>query len=297
MNSSILSGHSRSSIAIFPNHLLLRLRASATTFYLLPLIAIVYIHSMAYNSMVDSRRRVIFGRPWRNMDYDPINVDTKMAKQNILRLFHQKEPAPELFAIPNEYVEKNPKHTSFVKLGVCYILSAPEPDNFRREFGISYVLESLFTYLRIILEEANPITKDQGNFISRLRQQLEELVASPNFIFLSCEALFTKFMDIFVPKDSPTREEVMSSLSLPVASPWPSRKRVGKYLNRSFENRCYTQEIIDREWSGCFIRHVNECLSFNYDGIIPYSIGERTIVEERCEHCGNLLTESGLAVY
>jgi hypothetical protein len=104
------------------------------------------------------------------MDYDLINMDTKMAKQNILRLFYQKEPASELFAIPNEYVKKNPKHTSFVKLGVCYILLAPEPDNFRREFGIPYVLESLFTYLRIVLEEANPITKDQENFISRLRQ-------------------------------------------------------------------------------------------------------------------------------
>jgi hypothetical protein len=203
-----------------------------------------------------------------------VRVDSDTAKKNILRLFFQAGSRPEPFSRQYKHAKDDPETRLSVKLGVCWKLSASSPETYERIYALPQALDSLCMCLHDVIKGENPTTKFQENYTSQLKRQINAIAALPDFITLTSEALYRKFLDIFIPEGSSAREEMLGPLS-PISSCY-SREEAGVHLNRSFaeSGSCYADEY------GCSDRHrdagwlITECLNFRHNEMHPYWIGK-----------------------
>lgn len=68
-----------------------------------------------------------------------------------------------------------------VKLNMCLKLSASPPKTDQRTGGLRQALDSLCTCLHEVFEERGPMTEDQRDFTSLMRDRLSGVVDLPNF--------------------------------------------------------------------------------------------------------------------
>jgi hypothetical protein len=195
-----------------------------------------------------------------------VRVDSETAKESILRLFSQKGSAIEPFARSYDSANDPPEYRSSVKLGVCWKLLASPPKAYQRTHALPHTLDSPYWCLRDVFGAENPITTEQEDLLSRIGRQLDEIKALPDFATLTLEALNGKLLHVFVPEDSPTREELVDSVS--AMSPCLTREEVGVYLRQLLHGGLLCRRQAFRLVSRCWLAdyRVFELLSYPYWG-------------------------------
>jgi hypothetical protein len=191
-----------------------------------------------------------------DLHFHGVLVESDAADDNITRLFFQRECLAGIFADLHEKAEDLRIGTN-VKLGVCWVLSASSPNTIQRAGALPQALDSLCACLDDAFNEWGRVTEDQRESKNRLQRQLDDIVGSQDFLTLTSEALYEKFADVFLPKHSLTRQEVLDYLP---PNFWrPARDEVFRHLDR-----CYGEEYTDWDLSRDTGWLLTKCLDFPY---------------------------------
>lgn len=194
--------------------------------------------------------------PAFRLSFPQVQIESPEAEDNILRLCFQKEYAAGIFADLRDDAEDIRIRTN-VKLGVCFFLSASSPNTPQRFGALPGALNSLCTCLDdTFRKRAHPVTKAHKEFTSQLRRQLRDVVELPDFRTLRCDILYEKFADIFAPKNSLTKREVLDCFQ---PSFWrPNQRAAYVHLNRSYGDQ-FGDQILSEDTG----RLITECLAFS----------------------------------
>jgi hypothetical protein len=195
-----------------------------------------------------------------------VQIKSPEAEDNILRLCFRKESAAGLFADLHDDAEDIRIRTN-VKFGVCFLLSASSPNTYQRTGALPDALDSLCTCLDDTFgKRAHPATDAHKEFTSQLRRQLHEVVELPDFHTLRSDTLYEKFADIFVPKNSLTKKEVLDCFQ---PSFWrPNQRAAYEHLYKSYGDEFGNQVLSDDAG-----RLITNCLAFRLEEPRLYGVG------------------------
>jgi hypothetical protein len=159
-------------------------------------------------------------------------------------------------------------------------------------------LDSLCTGLRDVINGGKPITKAQEDYTCQIEGQLGAIKSLSDFVILPSEALYTKFLGVFIPAGSSTQKEMLECLlftalrptrgdlsftppyhtrgGLSFTPPYPTWEETGMHLSCTFTDSrsCYSDKHENFDYSRDAGSLITECLNFNHEDNYAYWIGK-----------------------